>query len=68
MLNKIEVPALLVWGDQDGVVTRADQDAQMAAIEGARLVIYPGAGHGVHWEQPERFASDLLIFSQALVD
>ena len=61
-LNKIKAPTLLVWGDQDGMVPRSDQDAQMAAIAGSRLVVYEGAGPGVHWEEPERFASDLVTF------
>ncbi len=61
-LGKIEAPTLLVWGDQDGMVPRGDQDAQTAAIASSRLVVYEGAGHAVHWEEPERFASDLVTF------
>ncbi|HKH16291.1 MAG TPA: hypothetical protein VKA57_02110 [Solirubrobacteraceae bacterium] len=34
----------------------------MAAIDGARLVVYAGAGHAVHWERPERFAADVANF------
>ena len=37
-------------------------DPDGAAIDGARLVVYPGAGHAVHWERPERFAADLANF------
>ena len=61
-LDEIKAPTLLVWGDQDGMVPRSDQDAQTAAIAGSRLVVYEDAGHGVHWEKPERFASDLVSF------
>ncbi len=61
-LNKIKAPTLLVWGDQDGMVPRSDQKAQTAAIAGSRLVVYEGAGHGLHWEEPERFASDVVSF------
>lgn len=61
-LRKIEAPTLLVWGDQDGMVPRSDQDSQTAAIVGSRLVVYEGTGHAIHWEQPERFASDLVSF------
>lgn len=61
-LDNIEVPTLLVWGDRDGMVPRGDQDAQTAAIAGSRLVVYEGTGHAVHWEEPERFASDLVSF------
>jgi pimeloyl-ACP methyl ester carboxylesterase len=58
-LRRIAVPTLLVWGDRDGYATREAQDRLMAAIPGARLVVYEGGGHAVHWEEPERFARDL---------
>ncbi len=61
-LHKIEAQTLLVWGDQDAMVPRRDQDAQMTAIAGSRLMVYEGAGHAVHWEEPQRFASDLASF------
>lgn len=63
-LAVIRAPTLLVWGDRDGVVPRRDQDALVAAIAGARLLVYEGVGHAVHWEQPERFAVDLTNFLQ----
>ena len=61
-LNKITAPTLLVWGDEDQMVPRSDQNAQTVAIAGSRLVVYQGVGHAVHWEEPERFASDLVAF------
>jgi non-heme chloroperoxidase len=64
--DRIEVPTLLIWGDRDGMVSRGDQDEQAAMIAGARLVVYEGAGHAVHWEEPKRFASDLVTFVEAL--
>ena len=67
-LNKIKAPTLLVWGDQDGMVPQSDQDAQTATIAGARLEVYPGVGHAVHWEAPERFASDLATFVETAVE
>jgi len=65
-LSRIEAPTLLVWGDQDGMIPRSEQEAQTAAIAGSRLVVYEGAGHAVHWEEPERFASDLVTFVEAV--
>lgn len=66
-LNRINSSTLLVWGDQDDMVPRSDQDVQAAAIADSRLVVYNGAGHGVQWEEPERFASDLVSFIQTVV-
>lgn len=61
-LVNIEVPTLLVWGDQDAMIPRSEQDAQVGAIRNARLLVYEGAGHAVPWEQPERLASDVAAF------
>ena len=58
----ISAPTLLVWGDRDGLVPRTEQDALLAAIPGARLVVYEGAGHSPNWEQPERVARDIETF------
>jgi non-heme chloroperoxidase len=61
-LNKIKAPTLLVWGDKDGMFGKSDQDKQLAVIENSKLLIHEGAGHGVHWEEPEKFTSGLLNF------
>lgn len=61
-LSTIRAPTLLVWGDRDGTVPWGDQEAQVAAIGGARLVVYEGVGHAVHWEAPGRFAAELAAF------
>jgi non-heme chloroperoxidase len=60
-LGKIEAPTLIVWGDQDDL-TRSGQEVLAAAISGSRLVVYPGAGHAVHWEEPEPVADDIATF------
>jgi pimeloyl-ACP methyl ester carboxylesterase len=65
-LAKIQVPTLIFWGDQDAL-TRNGQEALKAAIAGSRLVVYAGAGHGLHWEEPERFAAELTAFVESLV-
>ena len=65
-LGRIGVPTLIVWGDQDALCTREDQHSLQAAIGGSRLVVYEGAGHGLHWEEPERFAAEIVAFVDAL--
>ena len=65
-LSKIEAPTLIVWGDQDSYCPRGDQEALRAAITGSRLLVYPGTGHALHWEHPERFAADLAAFTRSL--
>jgi len=64
---KIKSPTLIVWGDQDSFCPRSDQDRLVAAIRGSQLLAYPGTGHALHWEQPKKFASDLVTFTESLV-
>jgi pimeloyl-ACP methyl ester carboxylesterase len=66
-LREIKAPSLIVWGDRDGMVSRAQQEALGVALENAHLVVYPGAGHALHWEEPVRFAADLVAFINNLV-
>jgi non-heme chloroperoxidase len=63
-LQRIRAPALILWGDRDEFISRRDQDALAAALAGSQLVIYPGAGHAPHWEEPERLAADLAAFAE----
>jgi non-heme chloroperoxidase len=65
-LDRIRAPTLLVWGDRDEIVPRSDQDEMLAAIAGSRLLVHDAAGHGLHWEEPGRFASDLHEFIEML--
>lgn len=61
-LPRITAPTLIVWGDRDAIFPRSDQEALLSAMPHARLLVYPGAGHSPHWEEPDRFAADLTAF------
>jgi non-heme chloroperoxidase len=63
-LGTIQAPTLIFWGDRDSM-TQGGQGALSAAIPGSRRLVYAGAGHGLHWELPERFAADLAAFVRA---
>lgn len=65
-LGNIKAPTLLFWGDQDTFARGTDQDFLLTAIAGSRLVVYRGAGHAFHWEEPARFAADLVEFVEGL--
>ena len=58
-LWQLSMPALMVWGDLDPLVTRAMQET-------LKRRVYEGAGHTPRWEQPERFAADVASFTHAL--
>ena len=64
-LHTIKAPTLIIWGDQDAILPRSDQEALAAAIPGSRLVVYPGAGHAFYWEEPDHVAADLVAFIEA---
>jgi non-heme chloroperoxidase len=65
-LHRIQAPTLLIWGSEDIAVPRDEQDRLATAIPNARLVVYEGAGHSLHWEEPERLAGDLAAFVERL--
>jgi pimeloyl-ACP methyl ester carboxylesterase len=64
--GRIKAPTLIVWGDRDSFCSRRDQDRLLAAIPDSRLLVYEGTGHALHWEEPERFAADLVRFVEGL--
>jgi pimeloyl-ACP methyl ester carboxylesterase len=61
-LGRITALTLLIWGEQDALFPREEQERLVAAIPDARLVVYPETGHCPNWERPERVASDLDAF------
>jgi pimeloyl-ACP methyl ester carboxylesterase len=61
-LSRVTAPTLIAWGELDAYPSRSDQEALREAIAGSRLITYPGAGHAFHWEDPDRFAADLVEF------
>jgi pimeloyl-ACP methyl ester carboxylesterase/tetratricopeptide (TPR) repeat protein len=60
--SAIACPTLVVGGDKDAVFSTDDQERLAKAIKGASVVIVPGIGHALHWEDPERFVSELKTF------
>lgn len=65
-LHKIDVPVLLPWGDADAFSPESDQQRLQRLLPRATRVVYTGVGHALHWEQPRRFADDLMAFEQTL--
>jgi non-heme chloroperoxidase len=61
-LREIEAPALILWGEQDALFPREEQERLAAAIPGATLKVYPESGHAAHWERPEWIVRDLETF------
>ena len=61
-LPLVDVPTLLVYGDQDVRAPLAVAEAMHAAIAGSKLVVLPGAGHLCNMEAPGEFNEALRNF------
>src|SRR5262245_53471850 len=62
-LKKIDVPTLIIHGDDDQIVPIADSALLSAKIvPNATLKIYPGAPHGLTTTNKDQFNADLLDF------
>ena len=62
-LQKIDVPALVLHGDDDQIVP-IDASARLTVqrVDGAELKVYPGAPHGLFATHADQFNADLLDF------
>jgi non-heme chloroperoxidase len=62
-LDAIDVPTLVIHGDDDQVVPfRVGGKASAERIKNARLIVYPGAPHGITETHKQRLGDDLLAF------
>ncbi|HZY64394.1 MAG TPA: alpha/beta hydrolase [Rubrobacteraceae bacterium] len=61
-LGEIDAPTLILWGEQDALLPREEQEWRAAAIPNATLKVYPGTGHLAHWVRPEWVVRDLEEF------
>ena len=58
----IAIPTLVVWGTRDRMIPAWHATTAHEAIAGSRVVLFEGAGHFPHLDQPERFAQLLSDF------
>jgi non-heme chloroperoxidase len=62
-LQKIDVPTLLLHGEDDQIVPIRDSSIKSARlIKGARDIYYPGAPHGITATYQDQINADLLAF------
>jgi pimeloyl-ACP methyl ester carboxylesterase len=65
-IKAINSPTLILWGEQDALFLKGEQETLRSAIADSQLLIYPNTGHALHWEEPQRFADDLVNFVATL--
>lgn len=61
-LSRIRIPALVLWGAHDRIVSPDYGRAYATAIPGARFALIDDAGHYPHIEQPQAFARAMASF------
>jgi 2-hydroxy-6-oxonona-2,4-dienedioate hydrolase len=59
-LPALTQPAVVVWGDKDGFVSRAWAERVAALLPRGRLVVVPGEPHAVHYTRPVLVADIVL--------
>lgn len=66
LLAQIQVPTLVITGDEDELIPIDESRAIANAVGGATLVIIPRAGHLSNLEQPDPFNNALTAFLTTL--
>jgi 3-oxoadipate enol-lactonase len=66
-LGAIDVPVLVLVGDEDRLTPPADAEAMAAALPDARLTRIGHAGHLAPLERPDAVARELLAFLEEVV-
>ncbi|WP_338682024.1 alpha/beta hydrolase [Streptomyces acidiscabies] len=61
-LNAITQPTLVLNGTNDVMIASINSWHLVQNIPNAQLLIYPDAGHGAHFQYPERFLKHALQF------
>jgi pimeloyl-ACP methyl ester carboxylesterase len=65
VLPCIDVPTLILCGEEDERAPRPIWEALHSEIRGSRLVLIPGVGHVIDIEAPERFNTEVKAFLRA---
>jgi pimeloyl-ACP methyl ester carboxylesterase len=57
-----DIPTLVIWGTRDRMIPAWHASRALEVFPRARVVLFEGAGHFPHLEEPERFATVLDEF------
>jgi pimeloyl-ACP methyl ester carboxylesterase len=66
VLRSVESPTLVMWGDEDALSPRVEQDLMLACLALGESEIITGAGHLSNVERPQEVAIALRAFVASL--
>ena len=66
-LHRVRVPALVIWGENDGIVTQDYGRKLCRSLPDARFEAIPQAGHYPQLERPDQVADSIERFARAEV-
>lgn len=61
-LADVDLPTLVVWGEEDALSDRTEQERMVNAVTDARLVVVPESGHLANVEDPEAVSAAIVQF------
>lgn len=65
-LDRVKVPAMILWGERDGVLPMAHGSAYHEGIANSKWVSLPNTGHLPHIEAPAACADRMIDFLRGL--
>ncbi len=65
-LSKIDVPTILIFGQEDKITNVESAEKMASQIQGAKLSVIPNAGHLSNLENPQVFNSTVLEFLRSI--
>jgi len=65
-LKSLSIPVLIFWGSNDSICLKPGQKRVIQNLKNAKLIVYDGTGHALHWEEPNRFVNDVTKFVNSL--
>lgn len=61
-MKQIACPALLIWGEKDGIVSEKIGKKMAKLVKLSKLVIIPNTRHGLPWTHPDIFVAEVEKF------
>lgn len=66
ILNKINIPTLIIWGQEDRVVPVKIAYGMNKQIKDSKLTVIDEAKHGIPWTHPKAFAEEVEKFLESV--